>query len=210
MSLSVALRKASQEKRSKLAFCRVASQSKGWSWKPVATAHSATWTGTVNGIPAGGPYTIELRSRGATPVVVEDILVGDLWILAGQSNMEGVGDLVNVQPADSRVHSFDQLDRWGVAQELLHNLPGAIDRVHWRNDPPTRLTGEALGAFNRERKKGSGMGLSFAVEMVKRTGVPIGLIPCAHGGTSMSQWDPTLKDKGGDSLYGAMIRRFKQ
>ncbi len=53
------------------------------------------------------------------------------------------------------------------------------------------------------------MGLSFAVEMVKRTGVPIGLIPCAHGGTSMSQWDPTLKDKGGDSLYGAMIRRFQ-
>jgi sialate O-acetylesterase len=182
---------------------------KGWSWKPVATVQGATWTGTVNGIPTGGPYTIEFRSSGATPVVVKDILVGDLWILAGQSNMEGVGDLVNVQPPDPRVHSFDQFDRWGVAKEPLHNLPGAVDRVHWRNNPPTRLTGEALEAFNRERKKGAGMGLPFAVEMVKRTGVPVGLIPCAHGGTSMSQWDPALKDKGGDSLYGAMIRRFQ-
>ena len=53
------------------------------------------------------------------------------------------------------------------------------------------------------------MGCRFAVEMVKRTGVPVGLIPCAHGGTSMAQWDPALKDKGGDSLYGAMIRRFE-
>ena len=182
---------------------------KGWSWKTVATVPGATWAGTINGIPMGGPYTIEFRCPGATPVVVKDVLVGDLWILAGQSNMEGVGDLVNVQPPDPRVHSFGQLDRWGVAQDPLHNLPGAVDRVHWRNNPPTRLTGEALESFNRERKKGAGMGLPFAVEMVKRTGVPVGLIPCAHGGTSMSQWDPALQDKGGDSLYGAMIRRFQ-
>jgi sialate O-acetylesterase len=45
--------------------------------------------------------------------------------------------------------------------------------------------------------------------MVRRTGVPIGLIPCAHGGTSMDQWSPALKDKGGDSLYGGMVRRFQ-
>jgi sialate O-acetylesterase len=53
------------------------------------------------------------------------------------------------------------------------------------------------------------VGLTFALEMVQRTGVPVGLIPCAHGGTSMAQWDPVLKDKGGDSLYGAMLRRFQ-
>jgi sialate O-acetylesterase len=51
--------------------------------------------------------------------------------------------------------------------------------------------------------------LPFAVEMVRRTGVPVGLVPCAHGGTSMDQWNPALKDKGGDSLYGATLRRFQ-
>jgi hypothetical protein len=45
--------------------------------------------------------------------------------------------------------------------------------------------------------------------MVRRTGVPIGLVPCAHGGTSMDQWSPALKDQGGASLYGGMVRRFQ-
>ena len=183
---------------------------KGWGWKPIATVESATWTGSLPGVPMGGPYNIEFRSAPATPVIVKDILVGDLWVLAGQSNMEGVGDLVNVQAPDPRVHSFDQLDRWLIAQEPLHNLPGAVDRVHWRGNPPERLTGQALDKFISERKKGAGLGLPFAVEMVRRTGVPVGLVPCAHGGTSMTQWDPALKDKGGDSLYGAMIRRFQR
>src|SRR5262249_10137440 len=32
---------------------------------------------------------------------------------------------------------------------------------------------------------------------------------CAHGGTSMAQWDPARKDEGGKSLYGSMIRQFR-
>ena len=156
----------------------------------------------------GGPYTIEFCSSGATPVVIKDMLVGDLWIFAGQSNMEGVGDL-EYSATGSAVHSFDQLDRWLVAQEPLHNLVGAVDRVHWRGNPPVRLTGPESEAYNKQRKRGAGLVLPFAVEMVKRTGVPVGLVPCAHGGMSMAQWDPALKNKGGDSLYGAMMRRFK-
>ena len=143
---------------------------------------------------------MEVRAGGST-TVVGDVLVGDLWVLAGQSNMEGVGDLVDVQKPDPLVHSFDQLDAWGVAREPLHNLPGAVDRVHWRKNKqgePERYTGEALAKFNETRKKGAGLGLPFAVEMVRRTGVPVGLVPCAHGGTSMDQWSPELKDKGGD------------
>jgi sialate O-acetylesterase len=182
---------------------------KGWNWKSVATVDGATWTGSLAAVPMGGPYDVEFRSQGATTVVVKDILVGDLWVLAGQSNMEGVGDLVNVQDPDPKIHSFDQLDRWVIAKEPLHNLAGAVDRVHWRGNPPVRLTGEALDKYNTERKKGAGLGLPFAVEMTKRTGVPVGLVPCAHGGTSMAQWDPALKDKGGDSLYGGTFRRFQ-
>jgi sialate O-acetylesterase len=73
---------------------------------------------------------------------------------------------------------------------------------------PERLTGEKLRQFISARKKGAGLGLPFAVEMVRRTGVPVGLIPSAHGGTSMDQWDPALKSQGGHSLYGGMLRRF--
>src|SRR5262249_22529403 len=36
-----------------------------------------------------------------------------------------------------------------------------------------------------------------------------GLVICAHGGTSMAQWNPARKDEGGKSLYGSMMRQFQ-
>lgn len=182
-------------------------------WVPVGRVQKQSWTANLLGIPTGGPYRMEFRMQGGTSVAaVDDVLVGDLWILAGQSNMEGVGDLIDVQQPDPMVHSFDLADHWAVAEEPLHNLVGAVDRVHWRNNAqglPERWTGEKLQRYIQERKKGAGLGLPFGVDMYKRTGVPVGLIPCAHGGTSMEQWSPSLKDKEGDSLYGSMLRRFK-
>jgi sialate O-acetylesterase len=185
----------------------------GFDWTPVAKAQGGKWSARLRGVPTGGPYELEVRSTGSDAVDrVVGLLIGDLWVLAGQSNMEGVGDLVDVQPPNGLVNSFDQTDRWGIAEEPLHRLPDAADRVHWRRNQqkePEKLTGEALQRFIANRKKGAGLGLPFAVEMVRRTGVPIGLLPCAHGGTSMDQWDPSLRDKGGDSLYGATIRRVR-
>ncbi|MGD0093271.1 MAG: sialate O-acetylesterase, partial [Planctomycetota bacterium] len=57
---------------------------------------------------------------------------------------------------------------------------------------------------------GTGPGVSFGKELHRRTGVPQGLLACAHGGTSMAQWDPALKGEGGKSLYGAAMRRLKK
>jgi len=179
-------------------------------WAPVGKISGGAWAGAIHALPAGGPYRIDLRvSGGPVVAVVNNILVGDLWMLAGQSNMEGVGDLVDVEMPHELVHSFDMTDQWIVAEEPLHTLPAAVDPVHQEiRKLPERLTGEKLRQFISARKKGAGLGLPFAVEMVRRTGVPVGLIPSAHGGTSMDQWDPALKSQGGHSLYGGMLRRF--
>ncbi len=182
-------------------------------WVPIAKiGKQPQWSGAIRGVPMGGPYRVEVRIQGGTPSFsVDNILVGDLWLLAGQSNMEGHGDLIDVQQPDPLVHSFDMADKWLVAEEPLHTMVNAADRVHWRlneNKEPERWTGERLDKFLTDRKKGAGLGLSFAVEMLRRTGIPVGLIPCAHGGTSMDQWSPALKDREGDSLYGSMLRRF--
>ena len=183
-----------------------------FAWMPAGVIQKTDWTAEVKGVPTGGPYRFEFRMQGGTEIVaVDNVLVGDLWILAGQSNMEGVGDLVDIQQPDPLVNSFDQTDRWLEAQEPLHTLVNAADRVHWRRNTQGEyeaLTGDALRKYLQDRKKGAGLGLPFAVELVKRTGIPVGLIPCAHGGTSMDQWDPKLKDREGDSLYGSMYRRF--
>src|SRR5690606_23174602 len=80
-------------------------------WSPIATVSAGAWQGTLRGLATGGPYSLELRVAGTEPVVrAVNLLVGDLWVLAGQSNMQGVGDLVDVMPPHSLVNSFDMTD----------------------------------------------------------------------------------------------------
>src|SRR5258708_22082502 len=185
----------------------------GFDWASAGQIQKQHWSADVRRIPAGGPYKLELRIEGTgVIVVVDDFLVCDLWLLPWQSYIEGHGDLINVQPPSELIHSFDLADHWVVATEPLHTLVSAVDRVHWalnRAHEPEQLTGDALTHYMSERKKGAGLGLPFAVELFRRTGIPIGLLPCAHGGTSMDQWNPSLKDREGDSLYGSMLRRFR-
>lgn len=185
----------------------------GLDWTPLVRAAAGRWSGELRNVPAGGPYRIEVRVSGVPGVAAaEDILVGDLWILAGQSNMEGYGNLTDVQQPLKQVHSFDMVDRWLVATDPLHSTRWAADTAYWSKNAqgqPERLAGDKIEQFMKDRKQGAGLGLPFAVQMLTRTGVPIGLIPCAKGGSSMEQWDPALKAKGGESLYGAMVRRVE-
>ena len=150
-------------------------------------------------LPTGGPYEV----GGA-----KNVLVGDLWVLAGQSNMEGVGDLVEVEAPHPLVHSFQSREQWAPAEEPLHWLgesPRPIHHTIWgMTMPETPLPRDI------SRLKGSGLGLTFAKAMVEATGVPIGLIPTAHGGTSMQQWEPSRKALGGGSLYGATLARVAE
>lgn len=182
-------------------------------WQDVGAVSDGSWRGTIEGIPTGGEYRVELRLRDGKEETVAEatldhILVGDLWVLAGQSNMQGVGNLDTAESPSPLVHSFDMADHWVVAEEPLHALMEAVDPVHWRGvtDPEERA--KQAEAQRKNRAKGTGLGLPFAKQMVERTGVPVGLVPCAHGGTSMDQWNPEMKSAGGDSLYGAMIRRI--
>ncbi len=149
-------------------------------------------------LPVGGPYEV-----GSA----KNVLVGDLWILAGQSNMEGSADLVDVETPHPWVHSFQSREEWAPAEEPLHWLgesPRAIHHSIWGLTLP-----ESIPPRDPNRNKGAGLGLTFAKAMVEKTGVPIGLIPAAHGGTSMQQWNPALRDRGGESLYGATVERFR-
>jgi hypothetical protein len=153
--------------------------------------------GEVLELPVGGPYEVGAGRQ---------VLVGDLWVLAGQSNMEGVGDIVDIESPSPFVHSFQSCERWAIAEEPLHWLTESPRGVHHAllgRDPLP----ESAEQRDPTRGKGVGPGLAFAKEYYARTGVPVGLIPSAHGGTSLEQWDPALRDRGGDSLYGATVER---
>jgi sialate O-acetylesterase len=179
---------------------------KGFERKRAGAARGGVFRGRLDGLPAGGPYAIELRIEAGRRIVesvtVWDVLVGDVWLLGGQSNMEGIGLLKDAAQPRAQVRAFYMDDRWGVARDPIHNLGDAVDQVHLDINGGTPI--------RRDPRVGTGPGVAFGREMLRRTGVPQGLIACAHGGTSMQQWDPALKSLGGRSLYGAMLRRFRK
>ncbi len=174
----------------------------------------AAFSGEIGDVPVGGPYAVEVRvTRGPRVLAartIRGILVGDLWILAGQSNMDGCGKLINLEPPSRFVHCYYYDETWGIAKDPLCVLIDSIDPVHWpaeMADPNKRAA--AAKQDRAFRDYGAGLGVRFGKDLYKATGVPVGLVMCSHGGTSMRQWDPALKDQGGKSLYGSMMRRVK-
>lgn len=143
------------------------------------------WQAAMPRLRTGGPYRIDFRV-GSTTVTRQGILVGDIYLLAGQSNMVGRAPLVNPAPAHPLVRAFTPQDTWESARDPIHE---AIPR-----------DGRVIGI---------GLALPFAKEMVRRTGVPIGLVPCAIGGTSLEQWNPARRTELRRSLYGNFVARAK-
>lgn len=169
--------------------------------------------GKLWGVPVGGPYTLqcqlsvgEKEAAHTVNVGVSPIFVGDLWVLAGQSNMQGVGELIDVTPPNPNVLALGMDGEWVEAEEPLHWLVDSPDSVH-SGDPKTQE--KRSEEEHKNRTTGAGLGLPFATLMVEKTKVPIGLVICAHGGTSMEQWNPSKKKERGASLYGSMLRQVK-
>ena len=178
---------------------------RGWTAKAVGKAAKGGFTAKLRGIPTGGPYTVTL-AVGTRRVVVQQVFVGDLWLMAGQSNMEGVGNMADAPKAHPLVRNFAMDQRWELAQDPLHHLAESPHVVHNSGtQQPLALRAEA----KRKRVKGVGVGVFFGTLMHDHTGVPQGLIATAHGGTSMEQWDPAKRDLEGASLYGSMLSSLK-
>ncbi len=151
----------------------------------------------LTGIPAGGPYTVDIDGES-----YKDIYVGDVWMLGGQSNMEGCGQL-NAEDLkekeDPEIRAYYMQGEWLPAKHPLCELALSTYKIHRDSYPPDyRKTDRCVGP-----------GIVFAKEMRKYTGVPQGVIMAAHGGTSSVDWSPDIRDRGPDgSLYAAMVDRF--
>lgn len=180
---------------------------KGLDRTVVGRAGRGQFNGRLSGVPVGGPYDVELvvvtpAGQFVEGVRIRDVLVGDVWLLGGQSNMQGCGMLFEALKPSPWVRAFYMDHRWRVAKEPIHNMDAAVDEVH------KILCGGALPPKNTVT--GTCPGTGFAQEMHRRTGVPQGLIAAAHGGTSMAQWDPAKRHEGGASLYGALLGRLRK
>jgi hypothetical protein len=183
---------------------------RGFNWVAVGKSTPKGFSAVIKGLPVGGPYDVAVRIKGKDgkphgEATIKNILVGDVWIAAGQSNMQGCGRFVDRDTPHPLVRAFYMDDHWDVAEDPIHQLEIAVDSVHNGGDRKTKPV-PTLG--------GVGPAVSFAKCMHQYTGVPQGILACAHGGTSMAQWCPTLKNKPGakpgESLYGASVRRLQK
>lgn len=139
----------------------------------------------------------------------------DLWVLAGQSNMQGCGLLPKKDKVDPRIMMLTLGGEWIPAKHPTHRLydypsPPVYKKLIFQHTPTMteELYKNAVEANRKSPIGGVGPDLFFARHIVKYTGRHIGLIPCAYGGTSMADWDPAGK---GDTstLYGSMLQRVK-
>ena len=172
----------------------------------------------LTGIATGGPYSFSLIVDGEK-IDYTDVYVGDLWLLGGQSNMEGAGDMTERDFYDQshpneKIRAFYMEDEWRAAEPLLHRLWKSKDKfiaeewINYRKASKWATVDTNETDFLSEDYRGVGPGYAFACEMKKITGVPQGVIPCAIGGSSMVSWDPDISD--GENYYTAMLRRFKE
>ena len=171
-----------------------------------------TWI--YSGLPVGGPFTVVFYS-GKEEKTVSELYVGDLWLLAGQSNMEGAGwlrkeDIAYAEKPVPTVRAFYMEDEWRSALPQLHQLWKSADPAHKR-----AFSADAAGIQDRglhvvdfppaPQKRGVGPGFFFARELFQKTGIPQGVIPCAVGGAPIEMWVPIEQ---GDNYYTAAYRRI--
>ena len=94
-------------------------------WKKTGTATAASFEANVNNIPAGGPYSLEIRvvsqeNKIIDKTTIKEFYVGDVWFLGGQSNMQGIGNLSSAPKPHPMVRAFYMRDEWDIAKEPLH------------------------------------------------------------------------------------------
>ncbi len=131
-------------------------------------AHVTLGSGEQVTVPTGGPYQV----AGA-----QNVLVGDLWVLAGQSNMEGVGDLTDVEMPMERVHSYQSREQWAVAEEPLHWLGESPHFVHhalWGREAVPGMPDPR----DKGRTKGAGLGLTFGKTRLSKCTKEIRYLGC--------------------------------
>ena len=150
------------------------------------TVASGRWRVEFSPLEAGGPFAITVG--GTNEFNVKNVYVGDVWVCAGESNMQSAvqsadgGSSAVLSPKNRRLHYFN-VKREGSAEPRREN------QVKW-----TEAGATSTSSF-------SAIGYFFGREIQATTDVPIGLISCNHFSSSAETWtstesmltDPALK-----------------
>jgi len=158
-----------------------------------ATAgNDRSWKATLETLPANSTPQIMLVKGKTETIELEDVLVGDVWLLGGQSNMEfplsrienGNLEIVSANYDGIRVLTVPALNGPGNRQDFprLHEWSGWFGR-HFRKGDWDVCSPEIAREL-------SAIGYVFARRVHMASGVPIGVIDVSRGGTTVETWTP--------------------
>lgn len=187
--------------------------------KETVTAPNGKWSVTLDPLQAGGPYdltveatpVLEKKGRKKVPAsakfVYKEVLVGEVWLCSGQSNMafrvdeltaDQRGELLSYADGQPRIRLFNMQPRWYTnAVEWDVSVMDSLNRLQYYHDtqwtPCNRQTADRFSA----------VALAFGRMLADSLQVPVGLILNAVGGSGTEAWidRKTLEFEFADILY---------
>lgn len=174
---------------------RVAVENSGESvipWQICEITSENNWETCFKDVPAGGLYRIETYmdfegwnglscTRGD---MVHNIGVGDVFVIAGQSNAAGRAKTPITDNPEIGVHLMRPSAVWDLATHPLGETTNSMHTGNFENHNP-----------------GHSPWLHFAKILKKQLGYPVGLVPCAYGGAPLRWWNP---DENGELFKNMM------
>lgn len=135
---------------------------------------NGNWTMNLNAEKAGGPF--ELIVIGKNKVTIKNVLVGEVWICSGQSNMEF--QVYKTMNAEKEINDSDypMIRHFGVAQDLSGTPKDDLKQGKWEVSSK-----ETVGNF-------TAVGFYFARKLYSELKIPIGIINTSWGGTNVETW----------------------
>ena len=138
------------------------------------------WKVTLPAMKAAGPLTLTVS--GSNTITLDDVMIGEVWLCSGQSNMEmGIG-MIN--------HSKEEIanaNHPGIRLLMVEN--------HWDPTPQKDMSGTWKVCTPQTIAEGGWNGFSasayfFGREINEKLGVTVGLIEADWGGTRIESWTP--------------------
>lgn len=175
------------------------------SWDSVAVSGVADvngrWKVSIKTPAAGGLHSIEIA--GENTILLSDILVGEVWICSGQSNMQMALNFPKLGYAEPVLNHTEEIRTANHPRIRLFNVPymasdKPVDdtKAAWRACSP-----ESVGDF-------SAVGYFFGRGLQERLNVPIGLINASQGGSALESWVGPAVLRA-DPEYAPILSRYE-
>ena len=166
----------------------------------VATAAAdGKWMVRLRNLKAGGPY--EMRIQGSNSITIKDVLIGEVWLGSGQSNM--------VFTVSKKAASFAGMleEDKEIADANYPTIRMFTVKTKKAYEPTDEVSGEWQVCSPENVPGFSAVAYLFARDLQQRLKMPVGIVTAAYGGSTAESWAPR-EAIAADPALKPMLDRF--